>query len=79
MDAWVPYDRREQPQECYCGGLATYCISAPMISGERMKGDKRLIWSDKQVEARHGPRWRDQGTTGQPGGAGARLIFDGGR
>jgi putative FmdB family regulatory protein len=77
--AHVPYDQREQPQACYCGGLAEYHFSAPMIAGERIKGDKRLIWSEKQVESSHGPSWRDQGTTGRPGGAGSALIFDQGK
>ena len=44
-------------------------------SQERKRGDKRLIFDEREVIAEKGERWRDEGTTGREGGAGKRQYF----
>lgn len=75
----VSYSRREQPQDCpRCGeslGARYQFTPVSNLGQERVRGDKRLIWSEQQVAAEQGARWRDEGTTGRPGGAGRMLYF----
>jgi hypothetical protein len=80
-EAVVSYEQRLEGQPCDgCHlGQATYQMPAPRLGSERKRGDGRLIWDERQVEAEQGKGWRDKGTTGKPGGAGAKLIFDQGR
>jgi predicted nucleic acid-binding Zn ribbon protein len=71
----VSYEDRLDCQTCsFCGveKAAHYQMSAPMIGTGRIRGDKRLIRSEKQIEADYGKKWRDKGTTGKEGGAGAQ-------
>jgi putative FmdB family regulatory protein len=65
------------PPACACGQTMERLISAPRVV--RISGPSGPIYSDRQIEAEYGPRWRDTGTTGKEGGAGAggRLFFDG--
>lgn len=77
-EAFRSYDLRNRAVKCSeCGGRAVYTIAAPMLGSERPSRDpaKRVIVSEKQVEAKHGKNWRDAGTTGREGGVGRKKIF----
>jgi hypothetical protein len=75
-----PYESREEPLPCECGKLATYTVAAPMIGTQPgPKGDNRIIWDDRQVEASHGSRWRETPHSDREGGAGRVMYFDPGR
>jgi len=78
QDAFVPYEQRFDSQPCEgCHvGQAVYQFPAPMLGAEQKRGDGRLIFDERQVESEKGKRWRDEGTTGRPGGGGDKLIFD---
>ena len=69
-----PYENRKGPVACpVCiEGWAEYEFSAAYIGTERKRGDNRIIKDERELEN----RWRDQGTTGKPGGAGKVLTFD---
>jgi putative FmdB family regulatory protein len=72
-DHVIPFVGRETPQTCLrCGGAAEYEMPAPLT---RVAGPRGAIWDDRQVESTHGKNWRDEGTTGRPGGAGRKLHF----
>ena len=63
---------------CECGGTLSIAIDKPK-NWEMLvtRGDDRIIWSDRQIEASHGKTWRE--TNNRPhmeGGAGARQIYD---
>jgi len=75
--AQVPYGQRMEPQPCdNCHkGQGQYQMPTPRIGTERKRGDNRII----HHEAELGQHWRDEGTTGKPGGAGRVLTFDQGR
>ena len=80
-DLQVKYEQRLDPQPCArpgCPGMATYKPSAPLVGTGRIRGDRRLITDERQVIADRGADWRDQGTTGREGGAGAkgRIFLD---
>jgi len=79
ITAEVPYGQRLDSQVCDCGGKAEYRVSAPAVHGEVKRGDNRLIFDERQVSSERGEHWREQGTTGQPGGAGRTLTFDQGK
>jgi len=74
----VHYEEREH-QLCTCGVPLVYVFPAPQIAAEQKRGDNRLIWHEKQVEAEHGAHWREKGTTGKEGGAGGTLYIDQGK
>lgn len=71
------YPVREDPAPCECGGQADYVLvrSGIQKGTEVIRGDKRIIRDERQVTSEHGSRWRDQGTTGNPGGIGRRKFF----
>jgi putative FmdB family regulatory protein len=74
----VPSEESETPLDCpLCGAKsATYFqMPAPALQTERIVGDKKLIWDERQVSSEKGDRWRDEGTTGKAGGAGKKLYF----
>ena len=74
----VSIAKREAPRNCpECGSArsAHLQMSAPHYAGERAVGDRRLIWDEKQITSEKGSRWRDEGTTGRPGGAGSKIYF----
>ena len=77
-DHCVPMDDRLTRQDCpTCGkeSCADMQLSAPLLGTEIRRGDSRLIRDERQVSSELGPQWRDQGTTGNPGGAGKRIHF----
>jgi len=81
FDSERVYEARNEVEPCRvegCPGLAVYVMSAPLIGTGRVRGDKRLIFDERQVTSELGPRWRDAGTTGREGGAGAadRKFLD---
>jgi len=67
-------DQRAQAP-CDCGGVGDLIVSAPLIAGEVIKGDRRIIVDERQVSSEKGLRWRDEGTTGREGGAGRRIMI----
>ena len=70
--------RCDEPHDCKkCGAVegSHPIISATHYAGERIVGDRKIIWDEKQVVSDKGENWRDEGTTGNPGGAGKRLYF----
>jgi len=76
VDHHVPMDSRLDPQACLdCPGQAELHITAPLIGSERLTPAKRVIVAEEQVVSEKGERWRDEGTTGQPGGVGRKLIM----
>lgn len=70
-EARVPYGQRMEPQPCNnCHkGRGQYQMPTPLIGAERRSGVIRH-------EGELGAHWRDEGTTGKPGGAGRVLTFD---
>jgi len=70
--------RDEQVPRCECGGELRVVITKPRDWEMKVsRGDDRIIWSDKQIEASHGKDWRE--TNKRPrkeGGAGARQFYD---
>lgn len=76
-DALVPYGQRLEAQPCdACHlGNAVYQFPCAMLGTEQKRGDRRIIRDEREL----GSRWRDQGTTGKPGGAGKSLFFDQGK
>ena len=77
-DHFVKYDDRLTKQDCpHCNARASaeYRMSAPAIGTERKRGDRRLIVDERQVASEKGERWRDEGTTGTPGGVGRKIHF----
>lgn len=68
----------ESPDVCDCGGKLEVTIDKPKDwEFKTSKGDDRIIWSDRQIEASHGKDWRE--TSKRPlmeGGAGARQFYD---
>ena len=68
----------EAPQVCSCGGAMAVTIDKPKDwDFGASKGDDRIIWNDRQIEASHGKNWRE--TSKRPhmeGGAGARQYYD---
>lgn len=53
----------------HCGGERERMISLPRVA--RVAARTGYITDMRQVTAECGPRWRDTGTRGTPGGAGA--------
>ena len=70
-------DRHDQPPcpDDKCPGVGELQMSAPMHTIAPPKGDKRIIWADRQVESSHGKDWRDKGTTRREGGIGRTTHF----
>lgn len=68
----------ESAERCECGGVLEIAINKPKNWEFKVtKSDKRIIWSDKQVESSHGKGWRE--TSKRPfmeGGAGERQVYD---
>ena len=77
-DHHVAMDDRLTRQDCpSCGkdGCAEIQMSAPTLGTEVRRGDSRIIRDERQVSSELGPNWRNEGTTGKPGGAGKRIFF----
>ena len=70
--------RRDCPI-CSKEACADLQMSAPLLGTERIVGDARIIKDEREVIANsaRGVDWRDEGTTGKPGGAGRKTIFHG--
>jgi hypothetical protein len=70
--------RDEAVPLCECGGKLEVVITKPKDWEFKVtKGDDRIIWSDKQIEASHGKNWRE--TSARPrreGGCGGRQFYD---
>lgn len=68
----------EQPERCECGGQLSVTIQKPRDWEMRAtKSDRRIIWSDRQIESSHGKDWRE--TSARPwkeGGCGGRQYYD---
>lgn len=68
----------EDPGPCECGGEREVVIDKPKDWEMKVtKGDGRIIWSEKQIEASHGKSWRE--TSKRPlreGGCGGRQFYD---
>ena len=73
-DHHVPMDSRLERQDCpSCNEFdcAEFRVTAPLIGTERLHGESRVIHTEKQLPK----HWRDEGTTGKPGGAGRKIHF----
>jgi hypothetical protein len=72
---------RHQTMACprrRCSGVCSIDAgaAAPAIhTSGPPRGDKRIITDERQVIADRGVRWRDEGTTGLPGGIGRKTIY----
>lgn len=66
---------RKDCPSCGAQSAADIQMSAPRIGTEVKRGEARVIRDERQVTSELGPRWRDAGTTGKPGGAGRKTIF----
>jgi hypothetical protein len=51
---------------CACGGSRVRLISSPRVT--RVAEISGPIWSEKQIVASHGERWRETSKSGRPGG-----------
>jgi len=85
-DHCVPYDSRLRSLDCpLCEApeAAKYsCVDGrpPMSTMNAVrprKDDGRMIFDEREVHAdsERGKDWRDEGTNGNPGGAGEKLYF----
>ena len=65
---------RKTPKACpECGGQAEFTFTANRADTHpRELLEQGVIHSEKQLA----PRWRDQGTSGKPGGAGRVQTYD---
>ena len=71
-DHVVPIAQRNDPIACpSCKGESELLVSAPIIGTEVLRGDSRIIKDERQLPQ----NWRDEGTTGKPGGAGRTIYF----
>lgn len=72
----VPIASRHNVACTSCGATLNLVMqAAPLIGTGRIRGDKRLIHSERQVASQLGKRWRDEGTTGKEGGAGKKIYL----
>lgn len=71
----VKMANRYERQDCLAckgEGSAEFTIAtAPAMGTEKPVGDSRVIKSERQLPK----NWRNEGTTGKPGGVGTKAIF----